>query len=195
VAISRDARCVLLELRCHVTDLERADSLKTGTCGGQTSRIMRTRSLLTLIIGWILCSPLAHAITFPVVASVSPASGGAGTAVTITAAQSFNSFAFGTVAAVSFGGVNATSFTVNDPNAVTITAIAPAGTGTVDITVTTNLPGFGLIVSPTSAADQFTYPASSATPVPALSFPALAGLALLLMGAGAIILRRRHGNT
>jgi hypothetical protein len=137
---------------------------------------------------------LAYAITFPVVASISPVSGATGTTVTIIAAASFNSFGFGTVAAVTFGGVNATTFVVNDPNATSITATAPAGTGTVDIVVTTNLPGFGLVLSPTSAADQFTYLANSPDPAPALSFPALAGLALLLMAAGGIMLRRPRGK-
>ncbi len=51
---------------------------------------------------------------------------------------------------VRFGGTAAGSFTVN--SATQITATSPAGTGTVDVTVTT---AGG--TSPTSAADQFTY--------------------------------------
>ncbi len=53
--------------------------------------------------------------------------------------------------AVNFGATNATSFTVN--SATQITATAPAGRGTVDITVTTPAGG----TSGTSNADQFTY--------------------------------------
>lgn len=48
---------------------------------------------------------------------------------------------------VRYGGTNATSFTVN--SATSITATAPAGSGTVDVTVTT----VGE-TSATSAADQ-----------------------------------------
>jgi len=57
---------------------------------------------------------------------------------------------FGNVTGVKFGSTAATSFLVNSFNS--ITAIAPAGTGAVDVTVTT-----GLGTSPTSAADKFTY--------------------------------------
>jgi len=138
---------------------------------------------------------LAHAIVFPAVGSISPISGAPGATVTINAAGSFNDAGGGSVTAVLFGGTSATSFTVNGVNGTSITAIAPAGTGTVDITVTTNIPGFGSFVSLTSAADQFTYLANSPTPVPALSFPALAGLALLLMAAGGAMLRRPQGKT
>ncbi len=56
--------------------------------------------------------------------------------------------------AVAFGATPATSFTVN--NATTITATAPAGSGTVDVRVTT--PGG---TSATSANDQFTYSAGT----------------------------------
>jgi len=52
--------------------------------------------------------------------------------------------------AVKFGATSATSFTVN--SASSITATAPAGTGTADVTVTTTGG-----TSATSAADQFTY--------------------------------------
>ncbi|WP_229168697.1 Ig-like domain repeat protein [Bradyrhizobium altum] len=55
-----------------------------------------------------------------------------------------------------FGAVNATSFVVNSSER--ITAVAPAGTGTVDVTVT-NPSG----TSSTSPVDQYTYVASAPT--------------------------------
>ena len=80
------------------------------------------------------------------VTSISPNSGPptGGTPVTITG----NNFSGAT--AVQFGGNAATSFTVN--SATSITATSPAGSGTVDVTVT-NASG----TSATSAVDQFTY--------------------------------------
>jgi alpha-tubulin suppressor-like RCC1 family protein len=73
-----------------------------------------------------------------------PATGG--TAVTIAGTQ------FNGATKVSFGGVEATSFTVN--SATSITAVAPAATtaGTVDVTVT-NIAGS----SPVSKTDRFKY--------------------------------------
>ena len=53
--------------------------------------------------------------------------------------------------AVTFGGTNATSYTVNSNTR--ITAVAPAGTGTVDVVITTPAGG----TSTTSGADQFSY--------------------------------------
>jgi hypothetical protein len=89
----------------------------------------------------------AHAqVTSPSVTSISPNSGptAGGTQVTITG----NNFTGET--AVKFGGKAATSFTVN--SATSIAATSPAGSGTVDITVT-NSGG----TSATSSVDQFTY--------------------------------------
>ena len=85
-------------------------------------------------------------LPFPTVTKVNPASGPAagGTSVSITGTE-----LTGTTA-VKFGSTNATSFTVN--SAISITAVAPAGTGTVDVTVTTPEG-----TSFTRAADQFTY--------------------------------------
>jgi FG-GAP repeat/IPT/TIG domain len=82
----------------------------------------------------------------PTVTSVSPSEGreAGGTSVTIAGTN------FGETTAVDFGSHPATSFTVN--SASSITATAPAGTGTVDVTVTT-LQG----TSPTSPSDRFTY--------------------------------------
>ncbi|KSB89962.1 hypothetical protein AS593_00360 [Caulobacter vibrioides] len=82
----------------------------------------------------------------PTVTSVSPTAGptAGGTSVTITGTN------FTGVSAVTFGGTAATGFTFN--SATQITATSPAGSGTVDIRVTT---AGG--TSATSAADQFTF--------------------------------------
>jgi large repetitive protein len=68
-----------------------------------------------------------------------------GTSVTITGSG------FAGATAVNFGTASATSYTVNSDTQ--ITAISPAGSGVVDVTVTTPIGG----ASATSAADQFTY--------------------------------------
>jgi alpha-tubulin suppressor-like RCC1 family protein len=82
----------------------------------------------------------------PTVTKVSPPRGaaGGGTSVEITGTK------FSGVSAVSFGSSPASSYTVNSESS--ITAVSPAGTGTVDVTVTT-----GLGTTPTSSADDFTY--------------------------------------
>jgi len=64
--------------------------------------------------------------------------------------------AFVGATAVNFGSASATSFSVGGQHE--IKAVAPAGTGTVDVTVTTPEG-----VSPTSSADQFSYVASPPT--------------------------------
>ena len=80
----------------------------------------------------------------PTVIGVSPNSGGevGGTPVTISGIDLTGAMA------VHFGRAHASSFTVD--SATSITAVSPAGTGVVDVTVTT--PGGA---TPTSAADQF----------------------------------------
>ena len=82
----------------------------------------------------------------PTVTNVNPNIGSpsGGTSVTITGTNFF------VVTAVSFGGNAAASFTVN--SATQITATSPAGTGTVDVRVTTTGG-----TSATNAADQFTF--------------------------------------
>jgi hypothetical protein len=95
----------------------------------------------------------------PIVTSVSPKSGPAagGTLVTIEG-KAFESIRgpdeFGPfVASVKFGSTDATSFEVHPVGEeASVTAVAPAGTGTVDVTVET-FAGTSL----TSSADQFTY--------------------------------------
>lgn len=85
-------------------------------------------------------------IAAPVVSSLSPTSGpnSGGTTVTISGSD------FSGATAVRFGAANATGFSINSPSQ--ITAIAPAGVGTIDVRVTT---AGG--TSSTSVADQFTY--------------------------------------
>jgi IPT/TIG domain len=81
--------------------------------------------------------------TFPIVSSVSPASGIAGTSVTITGTN------FTGATGVTFGGV-AASFTINSNTS--ITAAVPDGAGVVDVTVTTSVG-----TSEVAAADKFSY--------------------------------------
>lgn len=98
----------------------------------------------TLAVAGFIC--LAPAEAAPTLNSIAPASGPASTPVTVTG-TGFT----GIVINVKFGNT-ATSFTINSPTS--ITAIAPTGSGTVDVTVTT---GDG-----TSNAMPFTY--STTTP-------------------------------
>jgi DNA-binding beta-propeller fold protein YncE len=95
-------------------------------------------------------------VAAPTVSRLSPNAGPAvgGTSVTITGTG------FTGATAVSFGATSATSFIVS--SATSITATSPAGSGTVDVTVTT---GDG--TSATGAADGFTY----------IAMPAVTGLA------------------
>ncbi len=96
--------------------------------------------------------PLAPLVV-PTITVSTPATGLAGTTVTLTGTN------FTGATAVTFGGVPATSFTV--VSATKITAVAPAGAGTVQIVVTT--PGG------TSNGINFTY--TIATPVITTAVP------------------------
>jgi alpha-tubulin suppressor-like RCC1 family protein len=89
---------------------------------------------------------LAYSPPPPTVTAVSPAEGAqaGGTSVSISGTE------FTGTTAVKFGSTEAKSFKVNSDSS--ITATSPAGTGTVDVTVT-NAVG----TSATSSADQFTY--------------------------------------
>jgi hypothetical protein len=90
----------------------------------------------------------------PAVSSLNPATGAdtGGDTVVITGAG-----LMGTTA-VTFGTTPASAFTVDSDTQ--ITAISPAGTGAVDVTVTTPAG-----ISPVSQADQFTYTAATAPQV------------------------------
>ena len=93
-------------------------------------------------------------ISAPSVTGISPTTGPAagGTAVTI------NGTGFAGTTAVNFGATPATGFTVN--SATQITATSPAGTGTINVRVTT---GGG--TSAAGPANQFTYAAANVAPV------------------------------
>jgi hypothetical protein len=82
----------------------------------------------------------------PTLTAITPQEGpqAGGTSVSITGTSLTGT------SAVKFGATGAMSFTVNSPTS--ITAVSPAGSGTVDVTVTT---AGG--TTPTSAADHFTY--------------------------------------
>jgi CSLREA domain-containing protein len=100
----------------------------------------------------------------PTVTGLAPTSGptAGGTSVVITGTN------FTGVDIVAFGSTAAASFTVN--SATQITAVSPAGTGTVDVRVHT--PGGG--GSAVSGADLFTFvaaPAPTPTPTPTIGLP------------------------
>jgi hypothetical protein len=110
----------------------------------------------------------------PAVTSVAPNAGllAGGTSVTITGT------ALSGATAVKFGATNATSFTVN--SATSITAVSPAGAGTVDVTVTT--PGG---TSATSASDQFSYtPAPTVGSISPSSGSAIGSTSVAVTGTG-----------
>ncbi len=108
----------------------------------------------------------------PTIASISPTSGPTtgGTTVTITGSG------FTGVSQVLFG-TTAVSFTVNSDKQ--ITAVSPAGSGTVDVKVTT--PGG---TSATSSVDRFTYvPAPTVTGISTNTGPAAGGTSVIIRGS------------
>jgi len=111
----------------------------------------------------------------PTVTSVTPASGpsSGGTSVVIAGTNLTGA------SAVSFGGTAATTFTVNNPSAITATAPAHAA-GAVDVTVTT---AGG--TSATGAGDQFTYIGPpTVTSVTPSSGPTAGGTSVTITGTG-----------
>jgi hypothetical protein len=98
--------------------------------------------------------PVVAAVSSSSITPVTPNNGPAtgGTAVTITGAN------FTSDCVVDFGTISATSVTF--VSATQITAVSPAGVGTVDIRVTNN---FG--TSAATPADQFTAPSPLLTPI------------------------------
>lgn len=108
----------------------------------------------------------------PVVASIAPSSGAAagGTEVTITGTG------FTAATAVHFGSAPARSFEIR--SATTIVAFAPAGSGTVDVTVSSESGTSG-----TGAPDRFTYiQAPTITKLSAKGGPASGGTAVTITG-------------
>jgi hypothetical protein len=114
----------------------------------------------------------AWAFSIPAVTAIAPSGGPAagGTAVTITGSN----FTYAT--AVHFGANFAPSFTVN--SAGSIATIAPAGSGTVDVTVTVDG-----VTTTTSAADRFTYQVPVVTIIAPSSGPAAGGTSVTITGA------------
>lgn len=114
-------------------------------------------------------------VTAPTVTSVTPTAGPTGGSTTVIITGSGFAAAPGT-GAVMFGATPA-SYAIN--SATQITATAPAGSGTVDVTVTT--PGG---TSATSTADQFTYvPAPTITSVGPAVGPTSGGTTVNITGA------------
>jgi len=167
--------------------MRRAFEVLTPACRAGVGR--RRAATGAIAVGLLLASAVPAALAAPVQASraftvsaadppvvtgVSPDAGPlAGTAVTITG----TGFAAG-ASAVDFGTVAATDVTAS--NTTSITAVAPAGTGTVDVTVTT-----AVATSITSAADQFTYEAAPAvTGVSPEVGPVAGGTAVTISGTG-----------
>jgi alpha-tubulin suppressor-like RCC1 family protein len=118
----------------------------------------------------------SHSLSFgpppPSVSAVSPASGPqpGGTTVTITGAN------LAEASAVRFGATPASSFTVN--SATSITAVSPAGSGVVDVTVTTPVS-----TSTATASDKFGYlPPPTVTKVKANKGPASGGTTVTITG-------------
>ncbi|MFE9889246.1 IPT/TIG domain-containing protein [Streptomyces scopuliridis] len=112
------------------------------------------------------------AAAMPTVSSLFPASGAAGTVVTVTGTG------FTGATAVRFGATAATSFTVLSDTQLTVTA--PAGAGSVQVTVTT----------PGGTSSQFVTYTYTAASVPVLtsvvpgSGPAAGGTTVVLTGTG-----------
>lgn len=122
---------------------------------------------------WItnVTSPVTSGMSFtytpaaPTVTNVNPNTNGntaGGDSVTITGTNFTDSGGAWQATAVSFGGTPATSVVV--VNATTITCVSPAGTGTVDVTVT-SIGG----TSATSPSDQFTYGSTPPPPTPTVT--------------------------
>ncbi|MBW7571357.1 beta strand repeat-containing protein [Caproiciproducens faecalis] len=115
-----------------------------------------------------------YLVAAPTVTAISPTSGPAsgGTTVAITGTG------FTNASAVKFGAANATAFTVDSDTQ--ITATSPAGSGTVDVTVTT---AGGTSV--TSSSDQFAYIVKpTVTAISPTSGPAAGGTSVTITGTG-----------
>ncbi len=133
---------------------------------------------VTVTVGGVTSSGAAFTydpVPAPSITAIAPATGprSGGTTVTITGTNLWST------GAVSFGSQPAFFYNVS---ATSITAVAPAGSGAVDVTVTT--PAGTSTANP--AADTFTYGASTptVTSVSPSSGPATGGTAVTLTGTG-----------
>ena len=141
---------------------------------------------LTLAFG--LCLAASPALAQPTVTALSPASGPAagGQTVSITGTN-FTGGGGIYNGTVFFGGVAATGVTLLSFS--DLTAVSPAGAGTVDVTVTDNTNGSS---STLGAGNDYTYIAPPA-PVPTLTEWAMILLAALLAAVAVkTIMRRRQ---
>ncbi len=113
------------------------------------------------------------AVAAPIVTKLSPKTGPAsgGTSVTITGTG------FTGATSVKFGTTAATGFTVNSDTS--ITATAPAGSGTVDATVTTSHGTSGVV-----AADRFKYGVATVTAVSPNTGTKAGGTSVTITGSG-----------
>ncbi|HEY1449547.1 MAG TPA: penicillin acylase family protein [Solirubrobacteraceae bacterium] len=101
-----------------------------------------------------ISAPQSLLSTQPTVTHVAPESGPQAGGTTVTIAGTL----FGEASAVKFGSTPASEFTVN--SGTSITAVAPAGTGTVDVSVTTPAG-----TSAANPSDEFTYLVPPPVPV------------------------------
>jgi len=128
--------------------------------------------LVVIVCALGLATQAQAQFALPTVSNVNPNTGpsAGGTGVTITGTNFFAG------ATVSFGVNTVTSTFVN---ATTLTAISPAGTGTVDVTVTS----LGGTSAPNPPADQFAYvPAPTVTGVNPSTGPPAGGTAVTISG-------------
>jgi hypothetical protein len=142
--------------------------------GNRTITVQVNDGTKTSLLATVTVAVGAQNVALPSVTGISPTTGPAagGTAVTISGLNLSNA------TAVDFGTLAATSFTVD--SATQITAVSPAGTGTVDVTVD-NAGGASL----TSSADQFTYAAAPAvTAISPTAGPLAGGTPVIITGAG-----------
>ena len=162
------------QLQCgHQVRLELTQDDGSGIFGAtwrpdsQTSSMSLSNMSLSLpVVPGATCSPS--------VSAVAPGSGPAAGGTPVTVAGSHLTGA----TAVKFGSTPAASFTVNSDTQ--ITATSPAGTGTVDLTVTT-----AVGTSATSSADQFTYiPAPAVTGVSPNNGASAGGDSVVITGSG-----------
>jgi alpha-tubulin suppressor-like RCC1 family protein len=139
----------------------------TRVCGLAGVLGITTRGAHSLAVG-------SQAPACPTVTGVAPSSGptAGGTAVTISGTN------LAEATAVRFGNTKAASFTVESPT--TISAVSPAGSGTVGVTVATPLG-----TSVTGAANQFSFvPPPSVTHVVPASGPSAGGSHVTISGTG-----------
>lgn len=128
-----------------------------------------------LAVGAIIIAGMCMPAVLPTISEVAPNTGAAtgGTAVTIHGAN------MGGATAVRFGATKAKSFKVESSSVVS--AVAPAGFGTVDVTVTTQEG-----TSQTGSTDRFTYEATTISNTIHGPYVVRSGQAVVLASTGKI---------